>query len=1618
MKKFSTIFLLFLLTGNLFATDKGGTINGERWSVDDSPIHIINNITVINLTIDPGVTILFDGNYAFNVTGFFKAVGTAEDSIIFNSDPSNSSGWTGLNFNSSYTGSEVAFCSIQNGNNFGIQTEADIDLTIRNSNISNNDGKGVYIKGMTTNLFKCTIANNVSDGVIVDNQGDAEISNCIISNNNNGIYSNNAAVNIKNSVISYNSIGLYNSSGSDIVDVFNSTIVNNAVYGIYTTGGAVSVKNSIIYYNNNSQISNFLLTTPATVTYSAVQGGYTGMGNIGDGNEDPNFEDTQTFRLLENSFCIDAGDPDISYYDLYFPPSHKTAINDMGAYGGPDAGFWYEPLFVTRESVDFGKVRRDSTKTETVTVKNYGDSLLTVPSVIVSGVDSLNFSLNINPFSLNPRDSLVVSIDFTPDATKSYSANLDFLSNSGKSSIPLSGVGVIPQIHVAQNLILFGEIAAGDSGAEQISIFNIGQDTLEISNIAANLAAFSSDTTSGTIAPGGLLNIHVIFMPDNYGNYDGILSIYSNDPDRSRLDVTLRGTGLAPNIAVTPDSVKFGNIAVNDSLQLSSFVQNSGNYTLRVDSIGLTGPDADHFTILNNPAPFMILESGQDIEVQVKFLPDTIKEYSGSLEFYSNDPDHPMQLIQVTGTGIAPSLTTDSDSLIFGNIVVDRDSMMSVSITNEGNTSLVVESTNVTGANPDDYTIVSGEGPFTLESDNPAHQIVINFHPVAEGLKKAQLDINSNDPFKPVATITFEGMALRPDISVAPDSLDFGTIELRRDSVMTVTVSNIGANDLEILATELEGEDAGDFSFVSGEGAFSLPVGSDPHQLLLRFAPAEDGEKEAVLKITSNDHILETIRLPLNGRAVAPAMVIDTLELHFGTIPIDSDTTLNLIITNTGSADLFIDSTIISGLAESEYSIIQGLAPFSVQKNNGTDTIAVKFSPVNGGERLANLTIVTNDPENTRVNVLLNGKSFAVGQSLIVSDHNGEINFGDVLISLVNTQEVNISNYGTNDLEIDSVRFSGPDKAEFLLDEQTFPIVLTMDDDPRNFKIHFSPLTAGQKTADLLIYSNDTAHNPFAIPLSGSGKVDETPANFVFNPASVLLTTDSSYTFQISITDDETEIESVDLCFRRGGESNYQRLSLTESTQDTWSARIDGQYITSRGLEYYFEAVHGGGKSTYPENGSENPAIAIVSIPAMNFTDLTLQNTYQKISFPANTGGKMLKDLLLDDLGEYDNSKYRLFDWDQSSESFVELTDMNKIIQSGKALWLITKEATQLDLENCSSSNTGNDYSITLKKGWNMIGNPFAFRVEWAAINTSAIQGGTLNYFNGSGWEAASDLQPFKGYAVYALNDTVLNIPAVEAAVSKAKTNQVETVRNEWHFQVKAAKGKYKDEYNYAGARSGALDERDRLDILEPPVIGDYVSLYFESVNENDSGKFAGDFRRPDEEGYSFDFRLVSNFSGTTEITVDPVNLPEYYEWILVSPESKIIYPNGIIQTDRPEKNYRLVVGTKSYLDGATADFLELPVNFKLSQNYPNPFNPETSIRYEMPGEGMVSVDIYDILGRRVKNIYANEFKEAGYHKIIWDGSNNTGQKVASGIYFLHLKSGQYSKTIKMILQR
>ena len=95
----------------------------------------------------------------------------------------------------------------------------------------------------------------------------------------------------------------------------------------------------------------------------------------------------------------------------------------------------------------------------------------------------------------------------------------------------------------------------------------------------------------------------------------------------------------------------------------------------------------------------------------------------------------------------------------------------------------------------------------------------------------------------------------------------------------------------------------------------------------------------------------------------------------------------------------------------------------------------------------------------------------------------------------------------------------------------------------------------------------------------------------------------------------------------------------------------------------------------------------------------------------------------------------------------------------------------------------------------------------------------------------------------------------------------------------------------------------------------------------------------------------------------------------------------------------------------------EIPSRYTLSQNYPNPFNPITTIRYSLPLPSVVRISIYDVLGMEVTTLLVSK-QSAGYHAVRWNGKDDSGKNLPSGVYFYRLEANGYTAMSKMTILR
>jgi hypothetical protein len=177
------------------------------------------------------------------------------------------------------------------------------------------------------------------------------------------------------------------------------------------------------------------------------------------------------------------------------------------------------------------------------------------------------------------------------------------------------------------------------------------------------------------------------------------------------------------------------------------------------------------------------------------------------------------------------------------------------------------------------------------------------------------------------------------------------------------------------------------------------------------------------------------------------------------------------------------------------------------------------------------------------------------------------------------------------------------------------------------------------------------------------------------------------------------------------------------------------------------------------------------------------------------------------------------------------------------------------------------------------------------------------------------------------------------------------------------------------------------------------------------------------------DLQVLDIFSGGSIFSVDRTNFSVPFGTheivnLIFTPPTAGNYA-GLIQVVHNVTNQDTI---NVYVEGTTGPPVGifgnpvLPREFSVDRNYPNPFNPSTKIRYQLPNRSEVKLVIYNILGQQVR-ILVNDVLNAGYYEVEWNGHNDAGVPLASGVYVYRFQAfgssgegGEFQKIQKMIL--
>ncbi len=282
------------------------------------------------------------------------------------------------------------------------------------------------------------------------------------------------------------------------------------------------------------------------------------------------------------------------------------------------------------------------------------------------------------------------------------------------------------------------------------------------------------------------------------------------------------------------------------------------------------------------------------------------------------------------------------------------------------------------------------------------------------------------------------------------------------------------------------------------------------------------------------------------------------------------------------------------------------------------------------------------------------------------------------------------------------------------------------------------------------------------------------------------------------------------------------------------------------------------------------------------------------------------------------------------------------------------------------------------------------------------------------------------------------NKEALYAAATRAnlgKRFKVEKVSGWWDF-VAVVPASHQDVYSTVAAT-----------LYDSSASGAHWSVFYVAGHRRSSQTVE---TAPDS-GYSIDNlapsapgNVVASGAGTSVSLSwdDPVDEDFKYFAIYRSTtagfDPKAIQPLASITATEYNDN-AVTVGTRYYYRVSTYDFAgnqsafssefsalvtsvenggsAIPTEFALQQNYPNPFNPETKIEYQLPAPGHVRLTIYTILGQEIRRLVDRSLP-AAYHEVVWDGRDDAGNSMPSGIYFYRIESGSFTAIKKMLLMK
>ncbi len=523
---------------------------------------------------------------------------------------------------------------------------------------------------------------------------------------------------------------------------------------------------------------------------------------------------------------------------------------------------------------------------------------------------------------------------------------------------------------------------------------------------------------------------------------------------------------------------------------------------------------------------------------------------------------------------------------------------------------------------------------------------------------------------------------------------------------------------------------------------------------------------------------------------------------------------------------------------------------------------------------------------------------------------------------------------------------------------------------------------------------------------------------------------------------DNYDVQSVTLHYRRGGQPDFAQAALVpQAARDgSYGVSLAPSLITDRGLEYFVEVSDGAFTTVAPSSAPAIPAFLPTSFTAI--MSAATDNEYILFGLPFEPTGS-LAQILQDDLGGYDPANWRLGRWDPTANddeggyreypNGLAYPNTGGAFYPGNGYWLIQKDAKAIDASGQANATLPGTRLQLVARGWAMVATPYMFPVSWNDVGMDpGIEDELWGLVPGSApdysYALRTRMEPWEGYWVYngSASNQWLTIPGLDAdALREAPAaRRAAPPAHDWALRLLPAGGSGHGALAAVNAQSSP--GLDALDAHCPPAMPGAPALAFLLEVDGEEHQLATDARGDFATAGGALWTLgVSGRAGGTDFALAVVGLetlPPDLAAILLGPSGLRVdlraTPAPRLPLDAAGRTQvTLAVGTAAFVEQAADGQAAAVAGTHLAPNYPNPFNPKTTLPFSLAAPAQVRLAIYDVAGRLQRTL-VDAHLAAGEHWVNWDGRDEGGTELASGVYFSRFEAGAVSEVRKLLLLR